>query len=142
MSRKQWQSTEVLLSVTYRTAKTFVLGRGFEPLKVYHLTRLKILRPKPLVEPSRCIGYEARTRSLHSESVMPYQFGQPNICNVLKLKVGSLYLHSSTRIRCFVLTFRRPAALLNFFMLLFQTLLALVLSHQCATLHYVYIPSS
>ena len=26
-----------------------------------------------------CIGYEARTRDFHIESVMPYQLGQPNI---------------------------------------------------------------
>ena len=45
-----WKRTLIYKIIICR----IVLGRGFEPLKVYHLTRLKILRPKPLVEPSVC----------------------------------------------------------------------------------------
>ena len=40
-----------------------------------------------------CIGYEARTRDFHSESVMPYQLGQPNIYAICSILL--IFPHSS-----------------------------------------------
>ena len=40
-----------------------------------------------------CIGYEARTRDFHSESVMPYQLGQPNIYTICSMLL--IFPHSS-----------------------------------------------